>query len=254
MRRNAPVVVSLFDYTGEAVKPWAEDGYRCLCFDLQHPPGPPRIVKYPNGGSIEFHHWDSDIPSAKSVVRFAVGRRKPAIVFGFPPCDDLAVSGAKHWAKKLEADPLCQIRAANRAKLVAKIADEYGSAYVVENPRGALGRLWRPKDHSFNPNDYGGYIPLAEAAHPTWPEYIPDRDAYTKVTNLWTGNGFVMPDHKRVAPIIVEFDNGKKGSPQWAKLGGKSLKTKNIRSATPRGFARAVKVSNSPIIVHRKAA
>jgi hypothetical protein len=31
---------------------------------------------------------------------------------------------------------------------------------------------------------------------------------------------------------------------QHRKLGGKSLKTKNIRSATPRGFAKAVYLSN----------
>ena len=32
--------------------------------------------------------------------------------------------------------------------------------------------------------------------------------------------------------------------PAW-KLGGKSLRTKNIRSATPRGFAKAVFAANS---------
>ena len=34
-------------------------------------------------------------------------------------------------------------------------------------------------------------------------------------------------------------------SRQHLKLGGKSAKTKNIRSATPRGFARAVYEFNS---------
>jgi len=33
-------------------------------------------------------------------------------------------------------------------------------------------------------------------------------------------------------------------STQWGKLGGKSVKTKNIRSATPRGFAKAVALAN----------
>lgn len=37
-------------------------------------------------------------------------------------------------------------------------------------------------------------------------------------------------------------------STQYKKLGGKSLKTKNIRSATPRGFARAVYQANKEII------
>ena len=41
------------------------------------------------------------------------------------------------------------------------------------------------------------------------------------------------------------------GAPIWGysdqhnKLGGKSLKTKNIRSATPRGFAQAVFEANN---------
>ena len=31
-------VISLYDYTGEALKPWAEAGYTCLAFDIQHDP------------------------------------------------------------------------------------------------------------------------------------------------------------------------------------------------------------------------
>ena len=46
-----------------------------------------------------------------------------------------------------------------------------------------------------------------------------------------------MPDKKP-----VEVDAGY--SDQHKKLGGKSLKTKNIRSATPRGFAKAVFLAN----------
>ena len=29
-------VISLYDYTGEALKPWAEAGYTCHAFDIQH--------------------------------------------------------------------------------------------------------------------------------------------------------------------------------------------------------------------------
>ncbi len=53
-----------------------------------------------------------------------------------------------------------------------------------------------------------------------------------------------------LAPL-VEFDraNGTivRGSKQWGKLGGKSAKTKQIRSETPRGFAKAVFLHNSKI-------
>ena len=29
-------IVSLFDYTGEALKPWAEVGFECFAYDIQH--------------------------------------------------------------------------------------------------------------------------------------------------------------------------------------------------------------------------
>ena len=85
----------------------------------------------------------------------------------------------------------------------------------------------------FHPYEYGGYIPQQDATHPQWPDHIAPRDAYPKKTCLWTGGGFVMPETKPVEP-----ENGY--SRQHKTLGGKSLKTKNIRSATPRGFAQAV--------------
>ena len=31
------IVISLYDYTGEALKPWAKAGYTCYAFDIQHP-------------------------------------------------------------------------------------------------------------------------------------------------------------------------------------------------------------------------
>jgi len=30
-------VVSLYDFTGEALRPWAEAGYQCHAYDIQHP-------------------------------------------------------------------------------------------------------------------------------------------------------------------------------------------------------------------------
>ena len=62
-------------------------------------------------------------------------------------------------------------------------------------------------------------------------------DAYTKKTCLWTGVGFVMP-----TKVAVEV--GKGYSAQYKKLGGKSQRTKDIRSATPRGFAIAIHDAN----------
>ena len=77
------------------------------------------------------------------------------------------------------------------------------------------------------------FVELAATIAGAWLE-----DAYPKKTCLWTGNGFTMPWTDPVQP-----EDGH--SRQHLKLGGKSAKTKNIRSATPRGFARAVYEFNS---------
>lgn len=59
-----------------------------------------------------------------------------------------------------------------------------------------------------------------------------------------------MPE-KRPVPIGADQKDGQGQSKAHNKLGGKSDKTKNIRSATPRGFSVAVFLANAP---HLKAA
>lgn len=103
--------------------------------------------------------------------------------------------------------------------------------------------LWIHTDEDLYSMAYGlitmiGHEEAAKEAHPKWPDYIAPRDAYPKKTCLWTGGVFVMP-----ATLPVTPEDGH--SRQHLKLGGKSMKTKNIRSATPRGFARAVFEANA---------
>ena len=109
---------------------------------------------------------------------------------------------------------------------------------MIENPVGKLSTLWRKPDHKFHPCDYGGYIHVKDEAHPAFPDIILASDAYNKQTCLWTGNGFVMPEALPVDPIGND-------NPGWKKLGGKSARTKLIRSLTPRGLAIAVWLANS---------
>jgi hypothetical protein len=247
-----PVVLSFFEFTGTILEPWAKAGYQCYAFDIQH--GGPVRDSYgrPDEGFIEFRHWDASQGRQDTCAMLCelIGMgRKVAMVFGFPPCTDLAASGARHWEAKRKADPEFQNRAVAWAKDVAHVARWFGAPYMIENPQGALSTLWRKPDHRFDPCDYGGYIPLEEAQHPRWPEYIPPQDAYTKRTCLWTSSTFFMPDRASVEPVVLSYtrEDGSvtTGSPQWGKLGGKSMKTKNIRSATPRGFARAVFFANA---------
>ena len=122
--------------------------------------------------------------------------------------------------------------------MCADLAERFGCPYYVENPVSRLATLWRKPNHTFHPFEFGCYIPLDEAEHPRWPEHIAPRDGYSKKTCLWTSETFVFPEK---CPVDCESFGA---SRQHKKLGGKSQKTKNIRSATPRGFARAVFEAN----------
>ena len=163
----------------------------------------------------------------------------PPVVFGmaFPVCTHMAVSGAAHFSKKAEVNPSFQTEAVSYAMWCAKLFNSMDIPYFIENPVSVLATKWRKPDYNFHPYEYGGYIPDDQAEHPRWPEYIAPRDAYTKKTCLWTGGGFVMP-----TKVAVEV--GKGYSAQYKKLGGKSQRTKDIRSATPRGFAIAIHDAN----------
>lgn len=233
------LVISLYDYTGEAVKPWAKAGYECHCYDIQHEGNIADI--YPSGGSI--HYLNADLQKLRNVTDLWCSYVGKPVVFGmaFPVCTDMAVSGAAWFETKRQADPDFQGKAAHYAMWCGDFFNNFSVPHFIENPVSVLSTLWRKPDHMFNPYEYGGYIPEAEAEHPVWPEYIAPRDAYPKKTCLWVGGGFKMPVSK---PVVVEAGY----STQHRKLGGKSMKTKNIRSATPRGFAQAVfEANNKPL-------
>lgn len=231
------IVLSLYDYTGEAVKPWAKAGYTCYCFDIQHKGWTIEGFGRDCGGSIHYRKADLHDPATFTALRDEFKGQDVVFGMGFPVCTDLAVSGAAHFKRKAEVDPDFQRKAAMYARWCGDLFDDLGVPYFVENPVSRLATLWRKPDYSFHPYEYGGYIPEAQAEHPKWPEYIAARDAYPKKTCLWTGGRFVMPEHKAV-PVGGGY------STQHLKLGGKSMKTKNIRSATPRGFAQAVFEAN----------
>ncbi len=242
------IVISLFDYSGNAVRDWAAAGYTCLCYDIQH--DGLRREDFPGGGSIEFLHGDLDHDgSGWQAVSAEIDRRgQPvAMLFGWPPCDDLAVSGAKHFARKLAADPDVQRKAARRGTRVAELGEALGCPWLVENPIGRMSTLWRKPDWIWSPHEFGGYLPEGDV-HPVYPKYIAPRDAYTKKTGAWTGNGVIRPDPRPVEPEILErvARSGRtiRGSRQFMLLGGTSHKTKTIRDETPRGFARAFFLAN----------
>ena len=239
------IVLSLYDYTGEALRPWAEDGYECFAYDIQHDSSG-HVYKEIGNGSITYMY--ADLYKKQTLLdifaRHGSGSGNVAFLSAFPPCTDLSAAGALHWKKKAAANPDFQIEAVRHLFECSLLARAFRCPFYIENPNGAVTRLWRGPDFRFDPYQYGGYLP-EDDAHPRYPEVIPPRDAYKKRTCLWTGCGFRMPetrpvDHENVVLKRKDPTKGHNYSPVHAKTGGKSLRTKNIRSATPRGFAKAV--------------
>lgn len=131
-------------------------------------------------------------------------------ILAAPPCTHFTSSGAQWWAAK-DADG----RTEENLALVDKTLEIIGwfdpVFWAMENPVGRLPKL-RPtlgKPWYFNPCDYG--------------------DPYTKKTGLWG-----KFNNKLVKNPVKPDPN------HWIyKLGGKSERTKELRSITPLGFAYA---------------
>jgi hypothetical protein len=239
MSSNNKVVLSLYDYTGVACVPFAKRGFKCFAYDIQH--NDTRVDNYPSGGSI--HYLNADLHEREQVlcIGAAFFDLEVAFCMAFPVCTDMAVSGAAHFKSKALKDPEFQTKAVKYALWCDEIFADIGAPYYIENPVSVLASWWRKPCHKFHPYQYGGYIEASEAEHPLYPDYIAPRDAYKKLTCLWTGGGFIMPDQIAVDP---EEYHGNGYNTATMKLGGKSMRTKNIRSATPRGFAEAVAVAH----------
>jgi hypothetical protein len=205
-------VLSLCDKTGNMVRPWAEAGYECWCLDIQHE-GWRCDESFPRtGGRIHKIRHD--------VTRPFTLHSAPDIVFAFPPCTHLAVSGAR-WFQVKGMDAL--IEALEVVNACRKIAESSGAPYMIENPVSTLSTYWRKPDYTFDPCEYAGYLE------------DPDEDAYSKKTCLWTGGGFVMPQRKPVHPI-----HGSK-----MHLMAPSDDRSDRRAETPRGLSKAVFLANA---------
>ena len=156
-----PVVISLCDFSGVMVLPWAEAGFECYCVDTRHP-----IRSDKRKGNTTFTWGDVRSWCPPAEIRGRIG-----IVFAFPPCTHVASSGARDFRKKrnillrdsLELFAACEM-----------VATWCGAPYMIENPVGKFSDYMGKPDHTFHPWEYG--------------------DNWSKRTCLWTGNGFVMPE------------------------------------------------------------
>jgi site-specific DNA-cytosine methylase len=136
-------------------------------------------------------------------------------ILAAPPCTDFASSGAQYWKQK-DLDGRTEASLALVDKTLEIIDWCNPNWWALENPVGRLQKL-RPQlgdPWYFQPHWFG--------------------DAYTKKTGLWGKFNRELPRNP------VEPD------PQsWLmKLGGKSERTKELRSMTPLGFAKSFFLAN----------
>lgn len=203
------IVLCLYDLTGNMARPWIEAGYTAVTVDLQHPAGVTEEGPIAKIGTDLRNGW---LPPREMVERIA-------FVAAFPPCDHLAVSGAR-WFKGKGLRKLAL--SIDLFATAAELCEWIGAPYLIENPVSTISTYWRKPDAVFHPH----HFTLLE----------PD-DNYTKQTCLWTGGGFVMPESCRDFTLGSPDDRIHKAPP--------SADRANLRSATPMGFARAVFEANS---------
>lgn len=211
------VIISLCDLTGNFVRPWVDAGYDAILIDPQHGT---RQVEWV--GDAKITKLPLAVGEALPQLARVFARQHVAFVAGFPPCTDMAVSGARWFETKRAADPMFQAKAVAVAEQCRTVGQLSGAPWFVENPVSVLRRVFGKADHIFDPHDYTAF----EAA-----------DNYTKKTCLWTGGGFVMPTPARDLELGAPDNRIHFASPGPERA--------NFRSATPMGFARAVFGANA---------
>lgn len=135
------------------------------------------------------------------------------------PCTDYALSGARWFSQKDITYSNCLV---DKTREIIEYFNPH--FWVVENPMSRIHKIhtWLGDiKFKFNPCDFAGY---------GFPE-----ERYNKQTWLW--GKFNQPIKKRLEPLQKEF-------PGYTNLGGKSERTKELRSITPKGFSYAFYLAN----------
>jgi len=206
-------ILSLFDYSGRWSRPYRAAGYCTILVDIKHnPTSRERIMMEDAREGIR-----GVLGVRQDVFKFSVSDCGPIHgILAAPPCTDFAVSGAQYWPAK-DADGRTAASVA-LVRAVLEIVRVYQPAWwALENPVGRLNRLV-PELESFGPWYF----------QPHW-----YGDPWTKKTGLWGTFNRDLP-RTDVEPIRYNAQGS------WTQsLGGKSERTKELRSMTPEGFARA---------------
>lgn len=144
-------------------------------------------------------------------------------VIAFPPCTDLAMSGAKHFEQKRKDG-----RQQKSIEFFLALANAPIKHIAIENPIGVMSTYYRKPDQIINPFDFGD-----PARKPTclWLKNLPK----LKATNLGDAPLFGS------SLDMGEFHTTKSGKvlPKWYNLPPSENRAK-IRSKTFPGIAEAM--------------
>lgn len=235
-------LLSLFDYSGQWSQPFAEGGWNVIQWDI-------KLSDFMDVNNLDSVKTCLDLFEDVNGILIA------------PPCTEFTVSCSQYWDMK-DADGRTAA-ALHLVRQAQKIVDLYRPTdpdyddvffWSLENPVGRLPKLVPElgKPIYFHPYEYAGYLnpntktriqldrirrkngyDVTESEN----DLVLKWNTYTKKTGLW--GEFTMPNKKSIDPV--------KTAPQGSftqRLGGKSEKTKELRSVTPLGFAQAFYEAN----------
>ena len=197
-------VISLCDYSGVWSQPYRDAGYDVLQIDLKLGSN---ALLFPSAPS-EVGRFPREFADIKPYVG------KTRAVLAAPVCTVFSGSGAKHT--RTDEDIIKGLQLVDASYRIAYATK--AEVFALENPVGKLIKWLGNPLLRFQPHHYAG-----------WAD-DPGSEAYTKRTVLygWFNNQL---ERKDVEPVD--------GSKLWRQYGGKSERTKEMRSITPQGFSRA---------------
>lgn len=209
------ILLSLYDHSGNQSRPYRENGWEIEQIDIKHGRD---IMDFEPG------EW------MQKYLHRPMAHHLPTVGILAPiPCTCYALSGNRHKKKRfISGEFAASQRLVEKTRQIIEWFTKSGCLqfWMVENPSSDIHKHnpWLGEVvHKFNPCDYAKYAPH------------PEKDRYNKQTWLW-GNFTPM-----VADRLEPFE---KDSPIWRNFGGKSEKTKELRSITPLGFAYAFYEAN----------
>lgn len=137
------------------------------------------------------------------------------MMIAFPPCENLACSGAAHWdAKKVDG----RMRAA--IEFFMTLAEAPIPRICVENPKGVMSRAWRLPDQCIQPYEHG--------------------EPYVKGTFLWLNNLPLLKPTNVVHPHSNWVGGQRRGKERRYVKGNGRHRNPKLRALTFQGIADAM--------------